>query len=266
MSRPASSTPLSNGPATCHQSMPSTGVFSVNRYSTTSVSSSSVMYETMFSGMIDTASFVRVSMSFLSIFVSLALASRSVIEVGVSSTMRPLMEMPSFLSIFHWRYWSAMALLGRRIDSYRFSRLAFLPIIDRSGPTWPPAPRIVWHLRHCMSFLALAASSVLPLAASPTRLASTAIGGSFFGSILGGGGNRASALSCRSGRGCCAAAGPRRAARRQAAASSPPGRSATPIPARVPASADAAACRAPRSASLLVKPAFSAASAGADPG
>ena len=37
-------------------------------------------------------------------------------------------------------YWSAMALLGYRIDSNRFSRLAFLPIIDRSGPTEPPTP------------------------------------------------------------------------------------------------------------------------------
>ena len=55
------------------------------------------MYATMFSGMSDTASFVRVSMSFLSILVSLPLASRSVIEVGVSSTIRPLTDRPSIL-------------------------------------------------------------------------------------------------------------------------------------------------------------------------
>ena len=42
--------------------------------------------------MSDSASFVRVSMSFLSIFVSLPLASRRMIVVGVSSTMRPLMD------------------------------------------------------------------------------------------------------------------------------------------------------------------------------
>src|SRR5215213_9759739 len=109
--------------------------------------------------------------------------------LGPSSTTSPLTDRPCFVSTVHVRYWSAIALLGKRIDSNRFSRLAFLPITDRSGPTAPPTPRTVWHFRHWVAPVRLAASSFLPLAASPLRAASTAIGGSFLGLSLPGAGN-----------------------------------------------------------------------------
>src|SRR5271166_668332 len=83
--------------------------------------------------MIDLGLLVRDSISFTSIFVSLPLPSRSVTAVGVSSINRPLYCRPFFVSITQTMYWSAMALLGYRIDSNRFSRLAFLPIIDRKA-------------------------------------------------------------------------------------------------------------------------------------
>ena len=74
-----------------------------------------------------------------------------------------------------------------------------------------------------MSFLALAASSFLPLAASPWRLASAAIGGSFFGSMLRRRREKRS-MPCFADpdRGCCAAAGPRRPRASSGSASSRP--------------------------------------------
>src|SRR6266487_2337631 len=94
--------------------------------------------------------------------------------------MRPLRTTPLLVSICQLMYWSATALLGSRIDSSRFSRPAFLPIIDRSGPMLPPCPRTMWHLAHCMSFFMLAAKSCRPLPASPLRFTSALIGGRLF--------------------------------------------------------------------------------------
>src|SRR5258706_9065591 len=88
-----------------------------------------------------------------------------------------------------------MALLGNRMDSKRFSRLAFLPITDKSGPTLPPTPWIVWHLRHCKLLLRLTASNSLPRSALPLRLARADGLGSFLGSSFAGGGKAANALS-----------------------------------------------------------------------
>ena len=80
-----------------------------------------------------------------------------------------------------------MALLGYRIDSTKFSRLALLPMVDRSGPTLPPVPLMVWHFRHWASLVRLAAinlAAAVDVAFGGVNKAGML--GSFFGSSGGG--------------------------------------------------------------------------------
>src|SRR6516225_1217642 len=73
---------------------------------------------------------------------------------------------------------------------------------DRSGPTLPPTPLIVWHFRHWASLLTLARISRSPRLTLPLRASRARRPGRFFGSSLPfGAGNAISALLRRSGYG-----------------------------------------------------------------
>src|SRR5687768_3522632 len=72
------------------------------------------------------------------------------------------------------------------MDSSKNSLLALEPIAERSGPTLPPVPLMVWHLRQAASVLSEANVRSLPREGLPLRVKRAAIVGRFLGSSLGG--------------------------------------------------------------------------------